>query len=193
MSKKLYEVISKYNGYLSVKEYNTNIVRIFPKLGFSMMLSEESIRNIAYNPGGRFILENRLIVNDPELVKELELNLELEDTYTPDDIKELIINGSKDQLEDALNFGNEGTRELIKDTAINLEINDLEKRKVIQDFTHVDVNSAINNKSEETEEHTVQATTEVKHRKAVPFKSNKPVEENKEPQYKIVDGRRVRV
>lgn len=190
MSKKLYEVISKYNGYLSVKEYNTNIVRIFPKLGFSMMLSEESIRNIAYNPGGRFILENRLIVNDPELVKELELNLELEDTYTPDDIKDLIVNGSKDQLEDALNFGNEGTRELIKDTAIDLEINDLEKRKVIQDFTHVDVNSAISNKSGETEEHTVQATTEVKHRKAAPFK---PVEENKEPQYKIVDGRRVRV
>lgn len=193
MSKKLYEVISKYNGYLSVKEYNTNIVRIFPKLGFSMMLSEENIRNIAYNPGGRFILENRLIVNDPELVKELELNLELEDTYTPDDIKDLIINGSKDQLEDALNFGNEGTRELIKDTAIDLEINDLEKRKVIQDFTHVDVNSAINNKSGETEEHTVQATTEVKHRKAAPFKSNKSVEEDKEPQYKIVDGRRVRV
>lgn len=193
MSKKLYEVISKYNGYLSVKEYNTNIVRIFPKLGFSMMLSEESIRNIAYNPGGRFILENRLIVNDPELVKELELNLELEDTYTPDDIKDLIINGSKDQLEDALNFGNEGTRELIKDTAIDLEINDLEKRKVIQNFTHIDVNSAISNKSKETEEHTVQATTEVKHRKAAPFKSNSSVEEDKEPQYKIVDGRRVRV
>ena len=86
MSKE-YEVISKYNGYLSVKEYNTNITRIFPRLGFKMLLSEDSIRNIAYNPGGRFILENRLIINDPELIKKLELNLELEDTYTPDDIK----------------------------------------------------------------------------------------------------------
>ena len=112
MSKE-YEVISKYNGYLSVKEYNTNITRIFPRLGFKMLLSEESIRNIAYNPGGRFILENRLIINDPELIKKLELNLELEDTYTPEDIKELLINGSRDQLDDALNFGNEGTKELI--------------------------------------------------------------------------------
>lgn len=189
MSKE-YEVISKYNGYLSVKEYNTNITRIFPRLGFKMLLSEESIRNIAYNPGGRFILENRLIINDPELIKKLELNLELEDTYTPEDIKELLMNGSRDQLDDALNFGNEGTKELIKDTAINLEINDLEKRKIIQNYTHIDINKAIDNKSEDLETHSVQSTTETKHRKAQPFKT---VEEKKEPQYKMINGQRVPV
>ena len=189
MSKE-YEVISKYNGYLSVKEYNTNITRIFPRLGFKMLLSEESIRNIAYNPGGRFILENRLIINDSELIKKLELNLELEDTYTPEDIKELLINGSKDQLEDALNFGNDGTKELIKDTAINLEINDLEKRKVIQDYTHIDINKAIDNKNEDLETNSIQSTTTTttKQRKAQPFKT---IKEKEAPHYKIVNGQRV--
>lgn len=191
MSKE-YEVISKYNGYLSVKEYNTNITRIFPRLGFKMLLSEESIRNIAYNPGGRFILENRLIINDSELIKKLELNLELEDTYTPEDIKELLINGSKDQLEDALNFGNDGTKELIKDTAINLEINDLEKRKVIQDYTHIDINKAIDNKNEDLETNSIQSTTTTttKQRKAQPFKT---IKEKEAPHYKIVNGQRVLV
>lgn len=191
MSKE-YEVISKYNGYLSVKEYNTNITRIFPRLGFKMLLSEESIRNIAYNPGGRFILENRLIINDSELIKKLELNLEPEDTYTPDDIKELLINGSKDQLDDALNFGNDGTKELIKDTAINLEINDLEKRKVIQDYTHIDINKAIDNKNEDLETNSIQSTTTTttKQRKAQPFKT---IEEKEAPHYKIVNGQRVLV
>lgn len=191
MSKE-YEVISKYNGYLSVKEYNTNITRIFPRLGFKMLLSEESIRNIAYNPGGRFILENRLIINDSELIKKLELNLELEDTYTPEDIKELLISGSKDQLEDALNFGNDGTKELIKDTAINLEINDLEKRKVIQDYTHIDINKAIDNKNEDLETNSIQSTTTTitKQRKAQPFKT---IKEKEAPHYKIVNGQRVLV
>lgn len=189
MSKE-YEVISKYNGYLSVKEYNTNINRIFPKLGFKMLLSEESIRNIAYNPGGRYILENRLIINDQELVKKLELNLELEDSYTPNDIKDLLINGSVDQLEDALNFGNKGTKELIKDIAIDIEINDLEKRRVIQNYTKVNINQAIENKGEETDTASVQTSTTTKQRKAKPFKT---LEEQSDVQYKIVDGQRVRV
>ena len=71
-----------------------------------------------------------------------------------------------------------------------MEINDLEKRKIIQNYTHIDINKAIDNKSEDLETHSVQSTTETKHRKAQPFKT---VEEKKEPQYKIINGQRVPV
>ena len=70
--------------------------------------------------------------------------------------------------------------------AKNYKMRDWERLDKIE----ADGSQIIVNKSEDLETHSVQSTTETKHRKAQPFKV---VEEKKEPQYKIINGQRVPV
>ena len=199
MTNKLYEVESKYSGYLSVKESNTGIVRVFPKKGFKMRLPKESILNISYNPGGRYILENQLIIKDDELLEELGIELEPEDSFTPEEIKMLIFQGTNEQLEDALSFGRDGTKQLIKDIAIEEDLGDVSKRKIISKYTGFNLEQIFQNKIKPEEEANIdkkekQSTNS--RRRATVFSPKEQEQEQSEsdaPKYHMVNGKRVRV
>ena len=97
-----YVVISKYNGTLSVQELNSGIRYVWNQIGDKLDLTEDQLRSILNTPGGRYTLENYVAIENPEIVKKLGINAEPEYFYTEEDIKKLLLEGSEDQLKDAL-------------------------------------------------------------------------------------------
>lgn len=69
-------------------------------------------------PGGGFLLANRLQIRDNKVREALNLPLDPEYLYTEEDAKNLVINGTKEQILDALEFGPVGLASMIKHHAV---------------------------------------------------------------------------
>lgn len=108
----------------------------------------EEIQKLYWTPGGRKLLENYFVITDEEVLGELGIVPEPEYFYDKNDIKELLLNGSYEQLEDALEFGPGGVLDLIKDMAVDLEIPDVNKRELITKKTGLNITQAIKFKKE---------------------------------------------
>ena len=102
-------------------------------------------------------------------------------------IKTMLISGSVDQLLDALDFGPDGVKDLIKSFAVSIPLRDIEKMAAIKDKTGFDVSAALRHLEEERlaakEESKEETTSEPKQRRVQP-------EENAgrrtTPQYKVI-------
>ena len=139
-----YVVISKYNGTLSVQELNSGIRYVWNQIGDKLDLTEDQLRSILNTPGGRYTLENYVAIENPEIVKKLGINAEPEYFYTEEDIKKLLLEGSEDQLKDALDFSPEGTKELIAETAVKIQLSDRNKIAIITAGTGRNIENQIN-------------------------------------------------
>lgn len=140
-----------------------NLHRTFQS-GETKEISMEELRKLSYIPGGDFILKDYLIIDNAEAVSELLASVEPEYYYTEEDVKNLLLTGSLDQLMDCLDFAPEGTINLVKKLAVDLKLNDIQKRKAIQDKTGFSVDAAVNIQTiAEAEE---EETTETKTRRA---------------------------
>ena len=130
----------------------------------------EEIQKVSYLPGGNYLLQHYLIIENPEARDEILGGVELEYNYTESDVEKMLLYGSEDELLDCLDFAPMGVIELVKKKAVELQLNDLRKRKAIQDKTGFSINTAIeiNEETKETVEPTtttgrrVQAPTEAK-------------------------------
>lgn len=103
----------------------------------------EELRKLSYLPGGEYLLKNCLVIGDKEAVRELISDIEPEYFYTDKEVKGLLISGSLEQLLDALDYAPAGVIELIKKYAVELEINDIQKRNAILKATGFNVTNAI--------------------------------------------------
>lgn len=103
----------------------------------------EELEKLSFIPGGRYILNNCLIVEDKEALKEIIGEVEPEYFYTEEDIKSLLLHGSMDAFLDFLDFAPQGGIDIAKDMAVKLEINDINKRQAIKNKTGFDVTKAI--------------------------------------------------
>lgn len=112
----------------------------------------EEMRKLAYLPGGMALIENCLVINNDELVAELLGDVEPEYRYTISDVQDLLENGTLDELEDCLNFAPEGVIDLAKSVAVDIELNDIRKREMIQGKTGTNITNVINLKREMTKE-----------------------------------------
>lgn len=130
-------------------------------------LTYEELFKLSQIPGGMYIIENYLTIDNPEVVRALLGEVEPEYYYTSEDVTKLLQYGSLDQLEDCLNFAPGGVIDLIKEVAVKLPLNDVAKRDLITRKTHFNIAQAIEiAKDEEVEE--VAAPT----RKAAPITAN---------------------
>ena len=130
-------------------------------------LTYEELFKLSQIPGGMYIIENYLTIDNPEVVSALLGEVEPEYYYTSEDVTKLLQYGSLDQLEDCLNFAPGGVIDLIKEIAVKLPLNDVAKRDLISRKTHFNIAQAIEiAKDEEVEE--VAAPT----RKAAPITAN---------------------
>ena len=94
-------------------------------------LTYEELFKLSQVPGGMYIIENYLTIDNEEVVAALLGEVEPEYYYTSEDVTELLTNGSLDQLEDCLNFAPGGVIDLIKEIAVKLPLNDVAKRDLI--------------------------------------------------------------
>ena len=111
--------------------------------GETKEISLEELQQLYWQRGGRILLENYLIIEDPEAVAALQLKVEPEYYYSDEDIKKIMVEGTLDQFLDMLDFSNNGVKESIKDLAVSLPLNDIAKRDVIREKLGFDVDGAI--------------------------------------------------
>lgn len=163
------KVENRSNKYLVDSIPNTNITFIWEKCGSYVMLTKEQIKELYNKPGGKLFFEN-LIIHDKELCNELIGEQEPEYYYTQKEIDYLLLKGSLEELEDAIDFSPKGGVDLIVQRAIQLKIPDHNKRLAIQKMTGYNINSAIdlNINDSEIEAPQVKKERRVKQRLTIP-------------------------
>ena len=117
-------------------------------------LTFEEIQKLAYIPGGEYLLQHFLVIEDLEARDEILGDVELEYVYTEEDVENLIMYGSMDELLDCLDFAPMGVIDLVKSIAVKKELYDTRKCEAIRQKTGFDVSNAIrvNRETNETEE-----------------------------------------
>lgn len=121
---------------------DTNIIRTFVAEE-RKEISMGELRAATQIPGTRRVIKDNLIIHSKEAVEELLPEVEPEYFYTMKDVDFLLSRGTLDQLCDALDFAPEGVVSLIKDQAVNTELNDMRKREAILEQTGFNVTKAI--------------------------------------------------
>lgn len=155
------KVSNRDNGSVGYNIPEMGIKRTFQK-GEVKEVTMEELRKLSYLPGGQIIINECLIVHNEEALKELNPDYEPEYFYTEKEVKELLLHGTQAQFLDCLDFAPEGVIGLVKQLAVELEINDLAKRNAIFEKTGFNVTRAIEINHESKE---VDAEPEVKQRR----------------------------
>lgn len=132
------------------------------------MLTYEELRKLSYTPGGLVLLEDYLVIKDKDVLEALNLKVEPEYFYNKDDVINLLTKGSMDQFLDCLDFAPDGVLDLIKEYAVTLPLNDVNKRQAIYNKLGFDVNKAIDLQAEQLGKS--KETETVQRRAAVPSK-----------------------
>ena len=102
------------------------------------------IRKLNYRYGGQVLLNNHLRVENKALREELNIQLDVpEYEWTPEDVDRVLLSGSMDELLDALDFAPAGIVDMLVNRAIDLKINDVNKRRAIQEATGKNIDQAI--------------------------------------------------
>lgn len=126
--------------------------------GETKKISYDELEKLTYQSGGRTLMNKYLQINSTqEKVNPIqaldELNLKHEPEYFMSEaqITELLKNGSMDEFLDCLDFAPAGVIDLIKDIAVKLPLNDIEKRGAILEHTGFNVSAAIEHSKEDVE------------------------------------------
>ena len=181
------KVTNRNNGSTGYTVADLGILRHFSP-NESKDITMDELRKLSYVPGGRYIIENCLIIHNEEAVREILTDVEPEYFYTEAEIKQLLQYGSLDQLLDCLDYAPEGVISLVKNMAVDMKLNDISKRDAIKDKTGFDVSKAIEIKieSEKTDE-----VVETSSRRAAPIVTKTENEEGAArrttaPRYNVV-------
>ena len=164
--KTLIPVRNRNNGFTGYEIKDRGIWRNFAP-GETKKISLEELQQLQYQPGGDYTLKNLLVVEDKEALDLLNMEVEPEYSYTENDIRNLLFNGTLDQLKDFLDFAPAGAIEIAKNIAVKEEIPDVRKRDIISEATGFNINNAININHMMDEEEKEKAETESKKERRV--------------------------
>ena len=192
--KTLISVRNRNNGNTGYTIPDRGLWRNFTP-GETKRVELEELQQLQYQPGADYILKNLLVVEDAEALKVLNMEVEPEYNYTEDDIRNLLLNGSLDQLKDFLDFAPKGAIDIAREIAVKEEIPDIRKRDAISEATGFNINSAINVNHALKEEDEVAEKVETKRQRRAEVPSSAAAPEVKErraeipatPKYKVVE------
>lgn len=172
------ETVTTTKQYVTVTNRNngttgytlTNGFRRQFAIGQSKDIDIAELKELIGIPGGEYILQNYLVIEDQAALSYLNLHTEPEYFYTEKEIKELLLQGSLEQLEDCLNFAPEGVLDLIQSIAIDIKLPDVRKRDLIFKKTGFNISNALM-VNQVLEGDNAQVVEEKKTRKAAPIKT----------------------
>lgn len=156
----LIKVLNRDNGRVGYSVPEIGVRREFMP-GETKEIPFHELQKLSWVPGGMPILKDCLVIQDGEALQSILGGVEPEYHYTPTDVKELLLHGSLDQLKDCLDFAPSGVIDLVKSLSVELELNDIQKRKAIFESTGFNVTKAIeiNHESKENNEDAAAATS----------------------------------
>ena len=124
--KTLIKVTNRSNGRVSYGIPDSNGLRRLFHSKETKEIPMEELRKVMWSTGGAYILKNTLIIENKEAVQELfSTEPEPEYYYTEDEIKQLLLTGTNDQLLDCLDFAPEGVVNVLKNLAVTMKLNDM--------------------------------------------------------------------
>lgn len=136
-------VVNKFGGTVSYKVPEMGIQRHFYP-SESKEITYEELEKLSFSPGGKVLLKEYLEITDEEVAKSIfNKDSEPEYHYSKEDVKQLLISGSLDQFLDCLDFAPDAIKDMVKDLAVDLPLNDMAKRQAIQEKLNFDVTKAI--------------------------------------------------
>ena len=125
----------------------------------------QEVLDVCAQTGGRELFYEYLLVENKEAIEEAT-NFKPEPEYymTEEEIIKWMPTCSLDAFKDALDFAPQGVLDLIKKYAVEMPLNDMEKREAIKTQLKFDVNKAIeiNRESKDTEDSAAPAQRRVK-------------------------------
>ena len=136
------KVLNRFLGQTTYVIPELHIRRTFQR-GAEQEVPFKELQYLKYQAGGEEMLRNILMIEDEEALEKLVGDVEPEYHYTESDVENLLLNGSLEQLEDALDFAPLGVIELIKEKAVSLKLSDINKRDAIAKKTEFNVTKAI--------------------------------------------------
>lgn len=149
----LVKVKNRSNGTVSYRIPDLGNLRRYYEIGETKEVTVEEVEKLSAIQGGYELLKDYLMIEDEELANKVLNHIEPEYYYTEEDVKNLLLNGSVDQLDDCLTFGGEAIVNLVKKYAVELKIADLNKRNLIKDKTGFNVSAAVTINEETVDEH----------------------------------------
>ena len=155
------------------REFEANEVKVLPY---------QELVWLSYRPGGRTLMANMLLIEEHKVIQELNIHTEPEYFLDESGVIRLLLEGSVDELKDALDFAPRGVIQIIKDKAVTLPLYDMQKREAILEMTGFDVTAAIEN-SKPDEDEAVEETPVAKRR--VQQNTNAPTRRT-EGKYKVI-------
>lgn len=129
----------------SVEDDNGRTIRRQFSPGESRSIPYWELEKLTYQPGGSNLIANYLLIKEEEVLDGLNINAEVEYYMSKSEILELLTSGSLDAFLDALDFAPMGVIQLIKDLAVELPLNDVQKRQALKEKTGFDVDRAVAN------------------------------------------------
>lgn len=168
-------------GY-ALPDLGNSFFRSF-EAGETKQIPYDELKMLAGTEVGLRMLEKYFIIEDKQVVEDLLGEVEPEYYYTEEEVKDLLENGTLEQLEDCLDFAPEGVIDLVKKVAVKIELNDMKKRKAIFAATGFNVNNAIQ-MNEFSQDDSTDTTTQKTRRVAV---TETNTETKTTPRYKVVN------
>ena len=111
--------------------------------GESKKIYMSELEKLTYQPGGRALITNFLQITDESVTSNLNIHTENEYYMSEEQIAELIVNGSLDAFLDCLDYAPIGVIDLLKQYAVSIPMNDMEKRSALKEKTGFDVSVAL--------------------------------------------------
>lgn len=149
----LYKVKNRSSGKVTYSvTYNGNKMHQVYNPGETKVVPYEELRQLSYQHGGPELIYNYLQITKEEVLKELNIDPEPEYYMSEKEIQALLQTGTMDAFLDCLDFAPIGVIDLIKKYAVELPLNDFNKRKAIREKLGFDVDAAIKNNEASKEE-----------------------------------------
>lgn len=183
--KKMMSVKNRSAGVVIYKIPERNIRREF-NVGETKQITYEELVWLSYQPGGRLLMQNMLLIQDAEAVNNLNIHAEPEYYMSENDVVNMLLNGSLDELLDALDFAPKGVIQIIKDKAVSLPLYDMQKREAILKATGFNVTAAIENSKPDEDEEKVEAPTATRRVQKDSEAPVAPARRTEAPRYKVV-------
>ena len=189
MSETMIKVTNRDSGNVGYLIPDSGVHRSFAP-GETKTVPLEELKQLQWVPGGDYMLKNLLIVNNKDALSALNMEVEPEYFYTEVEIKKLLNEGSLDQLKDALDYAPDGAIELIKKIAVDTQLPDMRKRKIISEATGFNIDNAINVNNvlnSEDDSETAEDTSSKSTRRAAPIVTEQePLVTKPASKYKVV-------
>ena len=140
----------------------------------SITVTAGEVREASNMPGTLQIFQNYIRVENKDLAQELGISDDMfthEYSWTKKDVEAALTTQPIEVLQDALEFAPDAVKEMLVDTAVALEIPDVNRRKAIQEATGQNITKMIEVKnSYKTEEKSEKPASQSQRRATQPAK-----------------------